>query len=211
MLFRSWHQFSQRSLKESLPTWLEEGLACYMEGTRLSREGRPTRFSPWRNMERWNEARNAVRGENLLPLQELLDTTPQARLERGKDELLAYYAQCWALVQFLQEGDGGRYRDALRRLLGDAAEGRLVSRLEASPLLAGADDAARRRAARSRSGSLVMREYVRADLARMDADFRAFLSTITRRGAGDRIFRGESPLSEPAPATTASPAPPPSK
>ncbi len=207
-----WHQFSQRSLKDALPTWLEEGLACYMEGTRLSREGRPTPFRPWRNMERWSEARNAVRAEVVLPLQELLDTTPQACLERGKDQLLSYYAQCWALVHFLEEGEGGRYRESFRRLLTDAAEGRLAARLEASPLVAAAEPEARRRAARSRAGSLVMREYVRPDLSRMDAEFQAFLSQITRRGAGDRIFKGESPLSaSDAAATKASPAPPPTK
>jgi hypothetical protein len=205
-----WHQFSQRSLKDALPTWLEEGLACFMEGTRMNRDGEPTPFRPWRNMERWSEARNAVRGESLLPLQELLETTPQACLERGKDELLSYYAQCWALVHFLNEGEGGRYREALRRLLADAADGSMVARLERSPLLAGADAEARRRAARSRTGALAMREYVRPDLSRMDAEFRAFVSQITRRGAGDRIFRGESPLSEPA-ATKASPATPPAK
>ena len=207
-----WHQFSQRSLKESLPTWLEEGLACWMEGTRMTRDGAPTPFRPWRNMERWSEARSAVREETVLPLQELLDTTPQACLERGKDELLSYYAQCWALVHFLNEGEGGRYREALQRMLSDAAAGRMQARLEGSPLLAKADPEARRRAARGRGGTLVMREYVRPDLARMDAEFRAFLSQVTRRGAGDRIFRGESPLSEPpAAATTASPAPPPSR
>lgn len=207
-----WHQFSQRSLKDSLPTWLEEGLACFMEGTRMNRDGQPTPFRPWRNMERWSEARSAVREETLLPLAELLDTSPQACLERGKDELLSYYAQCWALVHFLNEGEGGRYRDALRRMLSDAAAGSMQARLEASPLLGAAEGEARRRAARSRNGSLVMREYVRPDLARMDAEFRAFLSTITRRGAGDRIFRGESPLTEtPAPATTAAPPPQPAK
>ena len=201
-----WHLFSQRVLRQPLPTWLEEGMACWMEGTRMNRDGQPTAFRPWRNFERWNEARNAVGNEDTMSLEELIDSSPQKCLERGKNDLLTYYAQAWALVHFLNEGEGGRHREGLRRMLRDAEAGRLQAEIERA---AGLDDAgARRRAARGRAGSLAFRAYFGDDLERISDAYDAFLVAITRRGAGDRIWRGENPISEPAPAAPAEPAPP---
>jgi hypothetical protein len=197
MAHEGWHQFSQKSLKDPLPTWLEEGLACWMEGTRMNRDGQPTPFRPWRNFERWNEARNAVTAERTLPLQELLETSPQQCLEEGKDELLTYYAQVWALVHFLHDAEGGRYREGLKALLRDAASGELRERL-ASSRLSGADPAIARKAASRRTGALALREYVEPNLDLLSVQYDQFMRDITRRGAGDRIFRGESPLVDPA-------------
>jgi hypothetical protein len=187
-----WHQFSQKSLKEPLPTWLEEGLACWMEGTRMNRDGQPTAFRPWRNFERWNEARNAVTGDRTMTLEELLETSPQECLQQGKDDLLTYYAQVWALVHFLHDAEGGRYRAALQAMVRDAAEGRFIDRLEASAHAG--TGAVARRAARSRTGALAVREYVDPSLDRLAVQYDQFLRDITRRGAGDRIFKGENPL-----------------
>ena len=204
-----WHQFSQKSLKEPLPTWLEEGLACWMEGTRMNRDGQPTAFRPWRNFERWNETRNAVGNDSTMSLEELLETSPQKCLERGKNDLLTYYAQAWALVHFLNEAEGGRHREGLRRLLQDAAAGSMQAQIERA--VPSTDASARRRASRSRNGTLAFRAYFGDDLKGMSEAYANFLEAITRRGAGDRIWRGENPLSEPTPAAKASPAPPASK
>lgn len=201
-----WHQFSQRSLRTPLPTWMEEGLSCWMEGTRLTREGAPSPFRPWRNFERWNELRTAVREDRVIPLAELLESSPQQCLERGTDDLLTYYAQTWALIHFLHDGRQGRYRDALRQLVGDAASGALAGRLAGSQVIT--DPAVRRRAARSRLGRLVVLEYFDPDFDAFAASYHAFLEEVTRRGAGDRIFRGESPLTAP---TSAAPGTPPTK
>ncbi|MFM1831491.1 MAG: hypothetical protein RLZZ558_1831 [Planctomycetota bacterium] len=194
-----WHQFSQRSLRQPLPTWMEEGLACWMEGTRLTRTGVPTAFRPWRNFERWNELRNASRAGRLMPLSELLETSPQICLERSKDDLLTYYAQCWALIHFLNEGEGGRHAAALRQVLADAAAGSLATRLSASQRIQ--DPALRRRALQNRLGSAILLEYFTADLPGLQQAYEAFVEQVCRRGAGDRIYRGESPLSDAAKAS----------
>ncbi|MFM7809034.1 MAG: hypothetical protein ACKPEA_14080, partial [Planctomycetota bacterium] len=204
-----WHQFSQKSLRDALPTWAEEGLACWMEGTRMNRDGQPTAFRPWRNFERWNEARNAVGNDATMSLEELLDTSPQKCLERGKNDLLTYYAQVWALVHFLNEGQDGRHREGLRAMLRDAAAGAMQARMEAAaPAL---DAEARRRAVRARNGPLAFRAYFGDDLRGISEAYDDFLEAITRRGAGDRIWRGENPLSEPAPSAPAAPTPPAAK
>ena len=200
-----WHQFSQLSLKHPLPTWMEEGLACWMEGTRQARDGSPTAFRPWRNFERWNELRNAVREKRLIPLGELLGSSPQQCLEKGKDRLLTYYAECWALIHFLNEGEGGKYHDKLLQLMQDAAQGRIAGRLIASRAIA--NPVQRQQAVKTRVGNAVVLEYFNPDFAAFEQEYDRFLEAVAKRGAGDRIFRGESPLTEmsPAPAAPATP------
>ena len=206
-----WHQFSQQSLKHPLPTWLEEGIACYMEGTRLSRDGGPSAFRPWRNFERWSELREAVRSEELSTLGELLNGTPQEFLSDGKNSLLTYYAQVWALVQFLRDGENGKYRDSFAQLIQDAVTGKLAGRLAASKAIIG--KRGRERAVQLRTGNAVILEYFNPDFATFSEEYNAFVNAITARGTGDRIFRGEFPLQanitpvvEPTVAPTVAPA-----
>ena len=187
-----WHQFSQQTLQHPLPTWLEEGIACYMEGTRLSRDGGPSTFRPWRNFERWSELREAVRDDELSPLGELLDGTPQEYLQDGKNSLLTYYAQVWALVQFLRDGESGKYRESFSQLIQDAASGKLAGRLAASKSIIGKKG--RERAVQLRTGNAVILEYFNPDFATFSDEYSTFVKAITARGAGDRIFRGEFPL-----------------
>jgi len=202
-----WHQFSQSSLKQPLPIWMEEGLACWMEGTRITKDGEPTAFRPWRNFERWNELRGAVQDDRVLTLGELLETSPQQCLEKNKETLLSYYAQCWALIHFLNEGEGGKYQKGMKQLLQDAAEGKLAAKLLSSRAIP--NPTLRQRAARSRVGNFVALEYFNADFAAFESEYNRFLGLITKRGAGDRIYRGENPLLEKAP--TAATKPPASK
>ncbi len=187
-----WHQFSQKSLKHPLPTYLEEGLACWMEGTRLSRDGVPMAFKPWKNFERWTELRNAFRDENLISLGELLETSPQLCLQKGKNSLLTYYAQCWALIHFLHDGEQGKYRPSLLRLMKDAAEGKLAAKLAGSRAIA--NPILRKKAVQSRTGNGVMLEYFNPDFSALKGEYDRFVVEVCKRGAGDRIFRGESPL-----------------
>src|SRR5690606_28941593 len=126
-----WHQYTQQTFKHQLPVWLEEGIATYMEGFRRNDDGVLV-FTPAANRERQETLRRAVRRGHLIPLNDLLTRTPQSFLGSSKETLLVYYAQVWALTNFLAEGENGRYRAALAEVLTDAAEGRLVGRLAAS-------------------------------------------------------------------------------
>ncbi|MCE9618859.1 MAG: DUF1570 domain-containing protein [Planctomycetes bacterium] len=193
-----WHQFSQRALQHPLPNWLEEGIACYMEGTRLSRDGGPSTFKPWRNFERWSELRRSLRAGQLIPLGDLLDGSPQDFLRDGKNSLLTYYAEVWALVQFLQDGEGGKYREKLSQVVQDAASGKLAGRLASSPAIVG--KSGRERAIQLRSGNAVVLEYFNPDFATFRDEFDTFVKAITERSAGDKIARGEFPLKPAEPA-----------
>lgn len=122
-----WHQYTQRTFRNHLPIWLEEGIATYMEGCKIGVDGEP--YFSQRNSERWRMLREAIRRDRMIPLAELLRRTPQSFLEEGKDNLLVYYAQVWGLVHFLHDGEDGRYLDGLHEMLNDAADGRLIGRL----------------------------------------------------------------------------------
>jgi hypothetical protein len=197
-----WHAYSQRVLRHALPVWLEEGVACFMEGVRGGVNGGPPVFMPWRNFERYGELRDVVARDRLVPLTDFVQGTPQDYLRDGRRTLLAYYAQAWALVHFLNEGEGGRYRKGLERLMQDAVDGRIASTIWESNKAGTRNE--RRMAIGRQVGPAVMREYFDEDLERLAAEYERFVREITRRGNGEKIWRGESPFA--APATAPAPA-----
>lgn len=170
-----WHQYTQGTFKHPLPIWLEEGLAAYMEAA-PQRPGEPMRA--WDNDERRSALARAVRREQLFPLRELLMITPQSLLERGKDQLLTYYAQVWALAWFLVEGEDGSYRAALEELLSDAAHGRMTGRIMESR---GARFHRRWSVHRQiRNGPLALTTYIDDDLQRIEDAYDRFVATVAR-------------------------------
>jgi hypothetical protein len=196
-----WHQYTQATFKQALPAWLEEGLACYMEGHRWQRgEAKPT-FAPWRNFERFGELREAHRDGDLFPLDEILSGVPQGFLKSGRSKLLTYYAQVWAVTQYLAEGEDGRYRKALEELLQDAAAGRISAKVAASPHR----PPGRRRIDSGSLGKTLVMVYFNPDYAEFRAGYEAFIEEITRRGAGESVWRGQSPVIKAPAAVPAAP------
>lgn len=237
-----WHQYTQRTFKQPLPTWLEEGIATFMEGHRW--DGTTPLFLAWANIERFDQLRGASAAGALIPLDQLIGTSPQELLnaaaptasspsdvisatpapqhlasvhssatdatetiehafnesaflastatatESGPtDRLLNYYAQLWALVHFLNEGEGGKYAPALRELLADAASGNLRRKL--------ADTLGERGARNSmmmRRGPAAIIAYFNTDLDQFNAEYRAFIEKVVAVRARDKIVRGVSPL-----------------
>jgi len=174
-----WHQYTQRTFRDSLPIWLEEGVATYMESFRVSEDGQ-SEFMPWRNGERWRALRRAVADDRLIPLSELLRRSPQSFLETGKNRLLVYYAQVWALTRFLAEGEDGTYRAALEEVLHDAATGKLSRRLTSSEF--SSRHGRRISAATGRSGPWIILEYFNDDLDAFEQEYLEYVDRITARG-----------------------------
>lgn len=185
-----WHQFTQRSFRQGLPIWLEEGIATLMEGFRWDPQS-PTRpiFAPWANIERFDRLRDVVSRDELFTLEQLLSDRPQDLLSTTSNErALDYYAQVWALTHFLREGQGGAYRDGLHRLLADAQGGRM-----ASTVLTARGSGARAALAR-RVGTPVFTTYFSPDLRAASAQYEAFVRQIVRPGGRDSIAAGRSPV-----------------
>ncbi|TVQ59407.1 MAG: DUF1570 domain-containing protein [Phycisphaerales bacterium] len=181
-----WHQYTQRTFRDPLPVYLEEGIASYMEGHKWA--GSTPVFLPWANVERFDQLRAAAARDELQPLRTLLDSAPQDLLDHVGDGALTYYAQVWALVHFLHEGAGGRHRETLRNLLIDASQGRmrnvLVNRYGTNPGMT---------ALASRRGAAVFVAYF-DDLEAIEAEFERFMQALVRSGSRGPIVAGESPF-----------------
>lgn len=196
-----WHQYSQAVFRDELPVWLEEGISTYMEGYRVTMSGAPL-FEPWRNFERFGQLRDSLRRGETIPLEQLLDGTPQKFLAESRERLLAYYAQVWVLTHFLAEGAEGRYRSGLERMLQDAASGSIGIRLSAAVTTADDRRAVRRAldrgGVRSLPSAIIARAYFSAETTALAREYEAFMRAVCERGAGDRIWRGVSPVQKPA-------------
>jgi len=191
-----WHQYTQRTFKQPLPLWLEEGVACWMEAVRPGRgQSASSPFMPWRNHERFSELRNGARRGDLIPLEALLDSSPEQFLRQGKDRMLLYYAQVWALVHFLREGENGRYAEALRTLLLDASEGTLHARMQNSQIFP--NSKARSMHLQSRVGKWVLLEYFNPRFSEFKDQYEKFLKQVTQPSAAQRVWQGESPAQAP--------------
>ncbi len=184
-----WHQFSQTILRDPLPVWLEEGIATYMEGFRWNRQRTSAQFEPWRNFERFDALRKASDTRALIPLQELLNTTPQDELARSDMRALTYYGQVWALVHFLHEGENGKYAEGLASALADASRSRLTHQI-GSVL---GSQAARAHMLRRR-GPQVFQAYCSVDLNAANLEYQHFIELVVKPGAGQKISEGRSPL-----------------
>lgn len=135
-----WHQYVDARFASPIPAWLNEGLACCHEAVQFA-DSTP-RFTPRHNTFRINNLCEAVQTDMLLSLPRLLSTDAgQVIGLSGSRAAETYYAQAWALIDFLQRGAGGRYADAYDRLLGDIANDAFRVRLSAQKL--GTPDAVR--------------------------------------------------------------------
>lgn len=182
-----WHQYTQRTFRDPLPVWLEEGIAVYMEGHRWG-GGIPS-FMPWANLERFDQLRRAASGDKLLPLDKLLTSRPQDFLGNGDSSLLDFYAQIWALTHFINSAEGGKYAPKLRELLDDCVKGgqrtKIASRISQRAAVS---------ALATRTGSAVFIAYFNDDIDAASKEYDAFVKKLVAPGARDQIVAGRSPF-----------------
>ncbi|MEL7485332.1 MAG: hypothetical protein AAFN41_13395, partial [Planctomycetota bacterium] len=180
-----WHQYTQLTFKDRLPPYLEEGIATYMEGFNWHpRQPDAPIFRPWANMERFRTLRTAGQARRLLSLPELIATTPQELIQRDQDMALVWYAQVWALVHFLNEGNNAAYYDDFNRMLADAAAGTLNRTGSRFQTLSQRTQ---------RPGSLFQR-YFDASAAELDPAYQRFIARVIAPGGQNAIVAGVSPL-----------------
>lgn len=193
-----WHQYTQRTFKSPLPIWLEEGIATHAEGHRWDAAGRSAIFLPWANTERFDQLRRAASTGRLMPLTELMSTSPQTLIKDSSNSEagLTYYAQVWALAHYLNEGDGGKHRAQLRVLLHDAASGAVPAKLNASLLAMSPERSVRLRSTSAgvNAGPVVFMTYFNSDLNASSAAYERFVRQIIATGSRERITAGESPI-----------------
>jgi len=186
-----WHQYLQQTFQHRIPVWLDEGLATYMESFRWdpASPDRPI-FTGWSNVERFDYLRRAEAEGSLVSLQTLLSQTPQELIQQSDELALTYYAQVWALIHFLREGEDGKYNETLHRLLVDASSGQIARVVQLR-----LDVSSRQAASMLARGPAVFRLYFNPDLDQAAAEYDAFIDQIVATRSRDKIVAGRSPIS----------------
>jgi len=111
------HQFAYHYLGESLPIWVNEGLAQYFEsaivGNGKMRLGIPDTYS-------LTVIQRALKANGTVPFDTLLSLdVPQwnAVLSSNLGSAQVLYAQAWSMVYFLVKGGQGKYQPLLEKYL----------------------------------------------------------------------------------------------
>lgn len=191
-----WHQYAHSTFAGPMPVWLDEGIACVMEGFKWDEQfpDHP-RFLRWANTERYDQLRRAYKAQSLMPVHSLLTLRPQDLIAEGartgstQPGALIYYAQVWSLVHFLREGEGGRYRAGFDQLLQDCASGTLVERLSGQDL---------KQFDTKRTGPQTLLAYLPqgTTLRNLDAEYQRFIARVVSVGGRNRVVAGQSPMDE---------------
>jgi hypothetical protein len=111
------HQYLYYYVNANIPAWLNEGLAVCCEGQRWGTWG-IDHFDPGYNPMRRNDLAEALVADKLHPLSRLLETDAGKIVAGSNQSVATYYAQLWALILFLREGEHGRYAAGFQRMLG---------------------------------------------------------------------------------------------
>ena len=163
------HQFFWRRLKHRIPMWAEEGLCTVAEGIDLY--GNVVRFTPDRNVHRYNDLRKAIVQGYWVDLAELLSMGAADAISGRPLQATGYYGQVWSLILYIQTQPA--YRSGFHRMLLDAQEGRLHEAVGMD-----ADYMARMRHSGRNYNTLVaelmFRRYITEDLEAFERDWKRF-------------------------------------
>lgn len=163
-----WHQYVARHLKGRLPPFLEEGMACLFE--QVQWEGEVPRWNLSRNYSRLASLRSAIAGNHLYPLSQLVRMHAGQVVGKSNAKIEAFYAESWAFARYLHDGQRGRNRPALQRMLSDAAAGRLFDdtsrQLNDGPLWD------------SSTAKPMIEHYLGADLSQIEQSFKAYMDQL---------------------------------
>jgi len=104
MTHEGFHQYLHHCVRPNVPAWLNEGLAVYCEGFRVTSTG-VGRLDPGMNPARRNALAEALLRNQLIPLDELLRINAGHVVGGTNRKIATYYAQAWMLMLFLEQGE----------------------------------------------------------------------------------------------------------
>ncbi len=166
------HQYAARHFRNRIPPFLEEGIACMFEDIRWDGT------APWWDMQvnsgRFSSLRTAIDQKRLFTLKQLSMIHAGQVVNGPPGRIAAFYGQSWAFTRFLCDGEGGRYRRGLQRMMADAAAGRLFAASPADSRPAGA-------AWDPRSAPAQLEHYFGDDITTLDHRFQAYVSHLVNR------------------------------
>lgn len=160
------HQYLYHCARQRVPAWLNEGLAVLCEGQRWDNRGLAA-IDPWFNPNRRNALAEALLRQDTYPLSELLRINAGHVVGGPLRNISAYYAQLWALLLFLREGEDGKYAPDLDRLLAAVGRGELEAHVQAASI--GAHDPP------LEFGPALFHAFFGADIDAVDTEFHRFM------------------------------------
>jgi hypothetical protein len=110
----------------------------------------------------------------MIPLGELASMHAGQVVDQPGEQIEAFYAQSWAFAKFLWDGEGGRYRPALRQILADAAGGALFPGDNSRRSDGGLWDPA--------SARPLLEHYLGSELGVIDVAFRRYVKRLVAEG-----------------------------
>ena len=164
MAHEGFHQYLYHHVGRWAPAWLNEGLAVACEGQRWNGM-RLASFDLRHNPVRRNRLADAILREELFPLRELLATHAGRVIQRSTRAVGTYYAQLWALVNFLRDGEDGKYAGGFANMLANLDS--------LGP--GGVGDASSHDPRAGSIGEGVFREYITDDLDQFESEYRLFM------------------------------------
>lgn len=165
------HQYATRHFGETLPAWLNEGLACLTEA--FVYEGNRIRFTPQRNDFRINALREGLARQRLLPLREMLATHAGQVIASPDNRAYIYYAQAWAMTCFLKYGPHEPYRRGFERLISELGTERY--RVGVNAVIAATPTPDGRPIP---FGEAVFRRYITEDLDAFESRMKAYIHQL---------------------------------
>lgn len=160
------HQYLYHCVHPAVPAWVNEGLAVVCEGQRWTTSGLE-RFDPWYNPMRQNLLAESLLKKRLFPLAELLGTHAGQVIHETSTKVGTYYAQVWALMLFLREGEDGKYAERFEQLLSALGSPDLERRLRAEGVWA--------EGGRLSRGEALFRSFIGDDLEGIEREYLRFL------------------------------------
>jgi hypothetical protein len=147
-------------------------MACLFE--QIEWDGDLPRWDLTRNASRLMSLRSAMAGNHLYPLPQLVRMHAGQVVGKSNAQIEAFYAESWAFARFLYDGNGGRYRPVIQRMLADAAAGRLF------------DDSSRQLADGplwdSSTARPMLEHYLGQSLNEIDPSFRHYMDQLASGG-----------------------------
>lgn len=163
-----WHQFVSRHFKGRLAPFLEEGIATMFED--LAWTDDLPRWDLTRNRPRVKALKRVTEGRFTYPLAQIINLHAGDVIDESGNRVEAFYAQAWAFATFLYQGEQGKYRAGLQRLLADSASGKVF---DPSGVYANGAGPWRKVDVKP-----ILEHYLGAKLEMVDAEFRKYVQLV---------------------------------
>jgi hypothetical protein len=114
----------------------------------------------------------------------------------GTDGPILWYSQVWVLIEFLNEGEGGKYRSAFQEMVQDAAAGRMRARVVRFVQDKSSESGSRGRLLPGAVARETYRTYFGDDLRKVGAEYERFCKQAVAVGGREKVTLGQSPFSK---------------